>query len=563
MAHSLYCGYPSGLKATGEALGLPQDKKKLGTGVSLIRTFCVPQKPSRANGMRTRTLPHHEPEKWELFKTYCKQDVEAEREIERRLSPWPMPEREQHLWQLDCSMNAFGVKADRQLVDGALSCASRATEDLMQEAAAISGLDNPGSVQQLTNWLNTEIDGEEITDLRKDTVSDLLAKGVPSDAATRMLEIRQRISKTSTKKYDAMAAAMGSDDRLRGLIQYYKANRTGRWAGRLVQVQNLPRNYLPTLSYARELVRQQNLDMVRLMYGNVPDTLSQLIRTAFIPEPGKYYLVADFSAIEARVIAWLAGEQWVMDVFATHGKIYEAVASQMFNTPIEKIAKGNPEYELRQKGKVATLALGYQGGVGALIHMGALEKGLTEDELPEIVERWRQTNPHIVRLWHELEAAAISCMTTCEPVGCKNLVEFRREGDTRTGQDFLTVSLPAGRKLFYVHPLLKPGKFEKPALFYMGAEQSSKKWGLTDTWGGKIAENLVQGIAQDCLAEMLLRLDALGYKTAFHVHDEVIVEHPTDELDKVLKIMAEPIPWAPGLILKGDGFSTTQYYCKG
>ncbi len=567
MAHGLYCGYTAGLGATGEALGLPQDKKKLGTGMALIRTFCVPQKPSKTNGMRTRTMPWHEPEKWDLFKTYCRQDVEAEREIERRLSLWPMPAQEQRLWEMDCQMNATGVKVDRHLVEGALSLASRTYEDLMHEAVAISGLDNPASVSQLTAWLNEEMEDEleeDLDNLRKDTVTDLLSKGVKSDAATRMLEIRQQLGKTSTKKYDAMAAAMCDDKRIRGLMQYYGANRTGRYAGRLVQVQNLPRNYLQTLSYARELVCQRNLDMVKLMYDNVPDTLSQLIRTAFIPEPGTHFLVADFSAIEARVIAWLAGEQWVLDVFRTHGKIYEAAASQMFSVPMEMIAPGKPAYELRQKGKVATLALGYGGGSNALIKMGALDKGLTEAELPDIVDKWRQANPNIVRLWRELENAAISCVTTCQPQQVHGML-FAREGDPRTGQDFLTVTLPVGRKLFYVRPSIRPGKFDKPALYYMGVAQDggkSKKWGHISTWGGKIAENLTQAIARDCLTEILLRLEALGYKTVFHVHDEVIIEAPTNDLAPVLATMAEPVPWAPGLPLKGAGFTTSEFYRK-
>jgi DNA polymerase len=361
-----------------------------------------------------------------------------------------------------------------------------------------------------------------------------------------------------------MAAAMGADERVRGLLMFYKANRTGRYAGQLVQIQNLPRNYLDTLSYARELVRSRNLDMVRMMYGNVPDTLSQLIRTAFIPEPGTHFLVADFSAIEARVIAWLAGEQWVLDVFRTHGKIYEAAASQMFGVPMEKIIHGNPEYELRQKGKVATLALGYGGGAKALIKMGALEKGLTEEELPDIVDKWRTANPRIVRLWRELEAAAITCVTTCQPQQVHGMI-FAREGDPSTGQDFLTVALPVGRKLFYVRPSIRPGKFDKPALYYMGVAQDggkSKKWGHISTWGGKIAENLTQAIARDCLTEILLRLETLGYKTVFHVHDEVIIEAPTNELAPVLATMAEPMVWAPGLPLKGAGFTTDEFYRK-
>lgn len=562
MAHGLYCGYPAGLSAIGDAIGLPQEKKKLGVGMSLLRTFCRPQKPSKANGGRTRTLPHHEPEKWELFKRYCVQDVEAEREIERRLSPWPMPEKEQSLWELDCIMNARGVKVDQKLVDGALACGSTIYEELMHEAVAISGLPNPKSVQQLTKWLNEEMDEDvdgELTDLRKDTVSDLLAKGVSSDAATRMLELRQQLGKTSTKKYDAMAAAMCDDGRVRGLMQYYGANRTGRWAGRLVQVQNLPRNHMETLSYARELTRERNLEMLRLMYGNVPDTLSQLIRTAFVPEPGQHYLVADFSSIEARVIAWLAGEQWRLTVFGTHGKIYEASAEQMFHLPAGSVQKGSPE---RQKGKVAELALGYGGSTGALIAMGALDMGLTEDDLPDIVSRWRAASPRIVDLWYVLNNVALNVMHTGLPQTIRGgLLTLQREGHPQTAQDFLTITLPSGRQLFYPHPFIAPGKFGNDALHYMGVEQTKKKWSTIPTFGGKLVENVVQAIARDCLAEVLLRLDAARYPTVFHVHDEVVVEGQEDTLEPILAAMAEPIPWAPGLLLKGNGF-VSDYYMK-
>jgi len=561
MAAAYYCGYAGSLGAVGEAVGIPQDKRKLGIGASLIRTFCIPQKPTKTNGNRTRILPRHEPEKWELFKRYCMQDVEAEREIARRLAPWPMPEREQRLWQLDCLSNARGVLVDSQLVDGALYCGETSQTELLEEAKQISGLPNPKSVQQLLKWLQEELEDDGIEDLRKATVTDLLAQGVASERAERMLEIRQQIGKTSTKKYDAMKNAQCDDGRVRGLLQYYGASRTGRWAGRLVQVQNLPRNYLPTLDFARELVVNRKLDAVRLMYGNVPDTLSQLIRTAFVPAPGKWYLVADFSAIEARVVAWLAGEQWRLDVFNTHGKIYEASASAMFHVPIEKIKKGNPEYDLRQKGKVAELALGYGGGTGALIAMGALKMGLTEDELPDIVGRWRSASPAIVTLWDDLQYAALSVVETGNPVVTHGLT-LRREWAPDNGQDFLTIELPAGRKLFYPRPYIGTNRFGRPALTYSGIAQGSKKWTTIATWGGSLVENVTQAIARDCLAETLLRLDRAGFQVAFHVHDEVIVEADENRLDEVLAMMAEPIPWAPGLPLKGDGFATQKWYKK-
>lgn len=383
MLHGLYCGYTAGLAATGEALGLPQDKRKLSAGSALIRTFCVPRKPTARNPS-TRVRPAAEPEKWRLFKEYNAQDVVTEQEIERRLSVWPVPDAVQKQWETDILINARGVAVDLDLVHGALSCSARVTQELTQEAVQISGLDNPNSVAQLSRWLEDET-GAEVADLRKDTVARMLADGAPSEAVQRMLEIRQELGKTSNKKYAAMDAGAGEGGRVRGLLQFYGANRTGRWAGRLVQVQNLPRTHLPGIELARERVKAEDVDTLRMLYGSVPDTLSQLIRTALVPAPGHRFVDADFSAIEARVIAWLSGEEWVLDVFRTHGKIYEATASQMFGVPLERIKKGNPEYDLRQKGKVATLALGYQGGVGALINMGALSMGIPEDELPGIV----------------------------------------------------------------------------------------------------------------------------------------------------------------------------------
>jgi len=490
MIHNLYCGYTAGLAATAVALGLPGDKRKMSVGSALIQTFCVPTKPTKNNGYRTRTLPHHEPEKWQLFKEYCRQDVVTEMEIEKRLSAFPVPEKEQRLWELDQLINAYGVAVDLDLVSGALHVDEVITTELMNEAIQLSGLDNPKSVKQLTKWLTEEI-GEEVDNLQKSTVSKLINL-IDNDKAKRVLEIRQELAKTSVKKYQAMRETVCADGRIRGLLQFYGANRSGRWAGRLVQVQNLPRNHMETLGLARELVKNRKIDALKLIYGNVHDTLSQLIRTAFIPSPGHVLIVSDFSAIEARVIAWLAGEQWRLDVFNTHGKIYEASATQMFGVPIEKISKGNPEYELRQKGKIAELALGYQGGVGALIAMGALDMGLTEEELPDIVRRWRSANKRIVDLWYSLENAAIEVMRTGQPVGVKGLV-IAREGDYNTGQDFLTITLPSGRKLFYVKPFIERNERGREALHYWGVNQESKKWEPVSTYGGKLVENCLAG----------------------------------------------------------------------
>lgn len=557
MAHGLYCGYPGGLDAIGKAIGLPQDKQKLAAGKALIRYFCIPCKPTKNNGNRTWNLPKHAPEKWELFKEYCKQDVTAENSILRRLEQFPMPKEEERLWQMDVRMNAFGVRVDEELTDGALYIDERSRQDLMGEAMGITGIDNPNSTVQLMEWL--EKNGTETDNLRKATVTDLLA-GQPADNVKRMLEIRQQLGKTSVKKYEAIRKAKGEDGRVRGLTQYYGANRTGRWAGRLVQMQNLPRNYIGTLDEARKLVEQKNYEGLRMIYGNVPDTLSQLIRTAFIPSEGNKFVVADFSAIEARVIAWLAGEQWVNEVFATHGKIYEATASQMFHVPVEKIKKGNPEYSLRQKGKVATLALGYQGGTAALIAMGALDMGLTEEELPDIVARWRNANRRICDLWYRVEQAALMAMQTAQPQAVNGLV-FSLEGDLLYGQTFLTVQLPSGRKLFYPKPFLQENQFGKLALHYYSTG-SSKKWSVESTYGGKMTENIVQAVARDCLAETLKRIEDRGLHVVFHVHDEVIIDAPEETtVDEVCGLMAEPIPWAPGLILKGAGFEG-QYYKK-
>ncbi|PXV85119.1 DNA polymerase [Lachnotalea glycerini] len=559
MAHGLYCGYTAGLEATGKAIGLSQDKQKLTVGKALIKYFCTPCKPTRTNGGRTWNQPWHDKEKWELFKEYCKQDVVTEREILKRLSLFPVPDDEWYMWQLDILMNAYGVKVDRKVIEGALCIDTVSTEKLTEEAIKITGLSNPNSPAQLTEWLEKET-GNKIDNLQKATVIELLDKDYPENVR-RALEIRQQLGKTSIKKYVAMDEACGEGERVRGLTQYYGANRTGRWAGRLVQLQNLPRNYIKTLDYARELIRNKNYSGLKLLYGNVPDTLSQLIRTTFIPSDGNKFVVADFSAIEARVIAWLAGEQWVNEVFATHGRIYEATASQMFHVPIEKITKGNPEYDLRQKGKVATLALGYQGGTNALIAMGALDMGLSEDELPDIVQRWRQANPRIRDLWYAVEQAALTVMQTAQPQGIYGLI-FALEGDVVYGQSFLTVQLPSGRKLYYPKPFLKENQFDKMAIHYYTVGQQTKKWEVTSTYGGKMTENIVQAIARDCLAITIKRIHDKGLQTVFHVHDEVIVDAPLGvQVDYLCNIMSEPISWAPGLLLKGAGFESS-YYMK-
>ena len=554
MFHGLYCGYTAGLDATGKALGLPADKQKLSTGKALIRYFCVPCAPTKTNGGRTRNYPRHDPAKWALFKEYCIGDVTTEMEILHRLENFPVPPELEKQWQTDVLINARGVAVDMDMVRGALWIGETTRDQLTDEAVTLSGLDNPNSVKQLMQWLEEELD-EELTDLRKDTVSRLLNGNLTNDTARRMLEIRQELGKTSTKKYNAIEAAVCADGRVRGLLQFYGANRTGRWAGRLVQVQNLPRTYVEPLPLARDLVKRRETASLRALFGSVPDTLSQLIRTSFVAQPGNALVDADFSAIEARVISWLAGESWRLDVFRTHGKIYEASASQMFGVPLERIKKGNPEYALRQKGKVAELALGYQGSTGALIKMGALDMGLTEAELPDIVNRWRDANKRIRDLWYSMEAAAVQVIQTGQPVGLRSLV-LAREMDAGSDLDFLTIRLPSGRKLYYAHPSLGQNQWGKPSITYMGMDQTTKKWKLIETYGGKLVENCVQAIARDCLAEAIERLEVANYPVVFHVHDEVVVECAAERasLDDIAAIMGQPVSWAPDLPLGADGW---------
>ena len=554
MLHGLYCGYTVGLDATGRALGLPEEKQKLSVGKSLIRYFCVPCAPTKANGGRTRNLPKHDPEKWRLFKTYCQGDVVTEKEIERRLSGFPVPDDIEKQWQTDLTINARGVAVDMEMVQGAIEIGNSTRDKLMAEAVEITGLDNPNSVAQLSRWLK---DSEELefSDLRKDTVASALKSDDVTGNAERMLKIRQELGKTSTKKYDAIEAAVCADGRVRGLLQFYGANRTGRWAGRLVQVQNLPRTYIGYLPWARQAVRDRQTEKLRTMYGSVPDTLSQLIRTSFIAAPGHKLVDADFSSIEARVISWLAGEQWRLEVFRTHGKIYEASASQMFGVPLERIKKGNPEYALRQRGKVAELALGYQGSTGALITMGALDMGIPESDLPDIVSRWRDSNQRIVSLWYAIESAAVSVIQTGHQAGLNGLL-LQREFDLENDLDFLTITLPSRRKLFYARPELGENQWGRPSIIYHGVNQTTKQWTPLETYGGKLVENVVQAIARDCLAAAIGHLEEAGFPVVFHVHDECVIDVPEDraDLDAVVKIMTLPIPWAPDLPLNADGW---------
>lgn len=573
MLHALYCGYPASLDAAGRAMGLPEDKKKLTTGKALIRYFCVPCKPSNANGNRTRNLPKHDPAKWKLFKEYNGQDVVTEMEIDRRLSAFPVPAFVQKQWETDLTMNARGVAADMEMVSGALVIGATVKSQLMAEARQLSGLDNPNSIKQLAQWLTDATDSDaEITSVTKETVATMLKQPQPANVR-RMLEIRQELGKTSTKKYDALETCIADDGRVRGLLQFYGANRTGRWAGRLVQVQNLPRTYTHPLPPARQLVKDRNIAGLRMIYGSINDTLSQLIRTAFVATPGNVLIDADFSAIEARVISWLAGQEWRLEVFRTHGKIYEASASQMFHVPIEKIKKGNPEYALRQRGKVAELALGYQGGVSAMRRMdtGHNLDDLSDDEVKGIVDRWRETNSMIRDLWNIVDSAAVTVITnggaqTIRSETTDAVITLACELDVITGTRYMTILLPSGRKLYYPSPEIGVNRWGNPSVSYMGQNQTTKRWERVETYGGKLVENIVQAIARDCLAIAIENLEAQGLHVVFHIHDEVVIDTPAwaDEdtmLETVTKIMTKPIPWAQMLPLNADGW-VDKYFKK-
>lgn len=558
MVQALYCGFPGSLAGVGEAMGFQEDKKKMGIGKTLIKYFCIPCAATKANGGRTRNYPSHNMQKWELFKSYNYQDVVTEREIYHELCQYPVPEEEWKNWQLDQMINIGGTAIDMELVDGALAISDQIRDELSGKAKDLTGLENPNSVAQLKKWVEDN-SGLEIDSLNKATVAEILS-GDPAEGIREVLKIRRELGKTSVKKYEAMKTCVCEDGRVRGLLQFYGANRTGRFAGRLVQIQNLPKNFLGTLDIAREFVKHRQIEAVRMIYGNIPDTLSQLIRTAFVPGEGCHFCVADFSAIEARVLAWMAGEQWRLDVFRTHGKIYEASASAMFGVPIETIAKGQENYKLRAKGKVAELALGYGGGAHALVAMGALNMGLTEEELPDIVKRWRASSRRIYDFWYAVERAAQEAIEygviTTLPCG----ITISRD------QNFMFIKLPSGRSLFYRDPQLAPGNYGNKEILFMGLNQTNKKWGRINTWGGKLVENIIQAASRDILCNAMKNLTRAGYKINFHIHDEVILEVPDDDksknLDDAIRRMCALPEWANGLPLNAAGFDNAHYYMK-
>ena len=545
-------GLPMSLDAAGAALQLKDQKIKEGT--TLINYFCKPCRPTISNGGRTRNLPKHAPDKWSRFVEYCRRDVEVEQAIYYRLRHFPVPDWERQVWALDSRINERGVLVDTELAEAAIAVGEEFKTEHMAEMQKLTGLDNPNSVAQLKDWLETV--GLTCESLNKATVADL-RKAATDPTTRRVLELREMLGKTASKKYEAMTAAACADDRVRGILQYYGAGRTGRWAGRLVQPQNMAQNHLDAIDKVRELVRQRDLATLELAYDNVPDVLGQLTRTALIAKPGHTFLVSDYAAIEARVIAYLAGEKWRMDVFANGGDIYCSSASQMFKVPVEKHGVNG---HLRQKGKIAELACGYGGGVGALKAFGADKMGLTEDEMQDIVDQWRAASPTIPRFWRETERAAKRAL---QNPGRSFKVWGWDETITvctyRKDKDALRCLLPSGRVLSYWGAYLDE---IDNSIRFMGQNQTTRKWERTETWGGKLVENIVQAVARDCLAVALIRLEAAGYDIVFHVHDEIIAEAPDgSRWQDMADIMGQPIDWAPGLLLRGDGYAT-KFYMK-
>lgn len=553
MILSAVCGLPLGLGEAGKALRLEADEAKDREGKALIRYFCSPCRPTKVNGGRTRNLPQHDTDKWALFIEYNRQDVVAERTIRKRLLRWEPDSLEHRFWCLDARINERGMRVDRELVHNAIAMDARYKAELTKQAVAISGLENPNSVTQIKQWL-LEQEGIEVPSLNKKVVAEVVSQ-LNGERAKQFMALRARLAKSSTKKYEAMERSACADAHIKGCFQFYGANRTGRFAGRLVQLQNLPQNHMEDLAVARSLVRDNDYETVRLLYDSVSDTLSELIRTALIPEPGHRFIVADFSAIEARVIAWIAGEQWRLDVFRNGGDIYCASASQMFHVPVVKHGENG---HLRQKGKIAELALGYGGGANALKAFGADKMGMTEEEMVNTVDLWREASPRVCALWRALERAAIRCVVHKTPqVSAIGGIRFEMECG------ILWMTLPSGRRIAYYGAEYGPSRFhrDRRALSYMGVDQKTKRWGRVETWGGKLAENVTQATARDCLRDTMLALEDAGYDIRAHVHDEVIISEPRDgrTVEDVSAIMGRELPWASGLPLRGDGYACDFY----
>lgn len=551
MVKALTLGLPGNLAGAGVALGLPAEKLKDPQGKALIQFFSKPCKPTRTNGQRTRNLPAHDPAKWQLYKNYNRQDVVTEQEILRKLSIYKTPEDEQALWSLDQHMNDNGVRLDIPMVEKIVEYDTRRRQELQEEAQELTGLKNPNSLAQLKRWLSGQ--GVEMANVTKDTIAEALQDPALPEVVRRVLEIRTALGKTSVAKYSTMLVAHCQDHRLRGILQFYGANRSGRWAGRLVQTHNLAKNSLPDLALARELAAEGDFDTMGTLFGETAFVFSELIRTAFIPSDGCRFIVSDFSAIEARVLAWLAGEEWVLEAFRNGEDIYCKTASMMYHVPVEKHGANS---HLRQKGKVAVLACGYQGGVGAMKRMDR-SGSIPEDELQSVVDQWRQANSKAVKLWRTCELAARTAIEEHRTVRLKNGVAFGYINGN------LFIKLPSGRKLCYWDTRLKLDPRDgREHIVYMGVNQETKQWGETETYGGKLVENIVQATARDCLAISMQRVAALGYNIVMHVHDEIIVDCPIEDtgaMDRINACMAEPIPWAPGLPLRGDGYETPFY----
>lgn len=531
-------GLPLSLRDVGSVLGLP--RQKITAGKELVRYFCTPCKPTKANQNRTRNFPYHAPDKWQQFKQYNQRDVEVEMEITQKLSWFPVPQSEWQNYWMDQDINDRGIKIDQQLVDNAIKCQSEFHDQYLEKAKELTGLANPNSPLQLKDWLTQQ--GVQVDSLSKAAVAQLLQN--TTGKVHQVLALRKLLSKSSVKKYQAMQKAKCKDDRVHGLLQFYGANRTGRWAGRLVQVQNLPRNSMPDLEASRALVKQGNFSALAMLYDSVPDVLSQLIRTAFIPKENCHFYVADFSAVEARVIAWLSGEEWRQEAFAHNKDIYCASASQMFGVPVIKHGiNGN----LRQKGKIAELALGYGGSIGALKAMGATKLGLTEDELPPLVEMWRQASPHIVHFWWDIDKAAKVCIKTRLPQESHDMKFTYRSG-------CMFLKLRSGRSLCYPQPKIGINRFGSESITFMSIN-TVKKWSRIETYGAKLVENIVQATSRDLLAEAMHRLEVAGNPVVMHIHDEAVIEAPIGRsLATMVKIMTEVPDWANGLILNAAGF---------
>lgn len=537
---------PLSLADVGSVLGL--ERQKMTEGKELIKYFCVPCKPTKSNGNRTRNRPCHDINKWETFKKYCMRDVDVERQIADKLKMYPISDEEHRLYVLDQIINDRGVLVDSELAEQAVKLNSIQTAVAVEQAYMITGLENPNSVTQLKQWLKEK--GVEIESLSKKSVKSL-ADETDGDVS-EMLKLRLLMAKTSVKKYEAVIRSVCSDNRVHGMMRFCGANRTGRWSGNILQPQNLPQNHLPDLTLARDIVKDGDFEMLDMMFGNVPNVLSELIRTVLIPKPNHRFIVADFSAIEARVLAWIAGEQWRIDTFKNGGDIYCASASKMFKVPVEKHGVNG---ELRQKGKISELACGYGGSVGALKNMGAVEMGVQENELQGLINDWRNANPHIVRFWYEVGNAAMKAIKEKTTVTLGKLVFAYERG-------ILFIRLPSGRRLSYIKPRIGTNRFGGDSITYMGIN-SAKKWDRLETFGGKLTENIVQGTARDLLANALINAANAGYDTVFHVHDEIICEVPNGygSVDELCKLMCIKPEWADGLPLNADGFEC-EYYKK-